>query len=278
MWRVDGRPGAAPPADDRGLAYGDGVFETVAVVDGRPALWPDHRARLARGCTRLGFAAPLERVDAEVAALAGQGDGVIKLIVTRGSGGRGYTPPTDAGPRVLARRGGVPERPVHWWREGITVHRCVTALAVQPALAGIKHLNRLEQVLARREWDDPGIAEGLMADTRGNVVAGTMSNVFARFDDILCTPPVADCGIAGVMRRRIIALAPRLGLRPRVRRLTWDGLARADELWLSNSLVGVWPVARLERRAWPEAAGARACIDALAAAGTIITPKGWHSP
>lgn len=251
MWRVDGEPRACVAPDDRGLAYGDGVFETVAVVAGQPALWPAHRRRLERGCERLGFAPPARAVlDREVEAFAGGADGVIKLIVTRGSGGRGYQPPMTPQPRVLAHRTSLPTRPPHWWQSGVRVIACRTCLADQPALAGIKHLNRLEQVVARTEWRDSEIAEGLMADAVGRVVEGTVTNLFARFGRELRTPPLMRQGVAGIMRRRVIAEAGALGLTPRVGAISWGELENADELWLTNSLVGLWPVRAFGDRRW----------------------------
>jgi len=147
---VDGHPATTVDIADRGLAYGDGVFETMAVVSGAVPLLHRHLARLALGCTRLGIEAPsASLIEAELAALVAAVDaGVAKLIVTRGKGARGYAPPRDAAPtRILSLH--APPLAAIGPGQGISVRWCATTLAINSRLAGIKHLNRLEQVLAR---------------------------------------------------------------------------------------------------------------------------------
>nr|WP_298059951.1 aminotransferase class IV [uncultured Halomonas sp.] len=151
------------PFDDRGFAYGDGVFETVLLRAGAPVLWDYHTARLKRGCQRLGIPAPCQTsLDATWQGAPTAALEVLKLVITRGSGGRGYAEPDIVSPRLLSRR--TPFQPlVSRWQQGVTVRLCNLRLGHQPCLAGIKHLNRLENVLARREWSDTSIAEGLLA-------------------------------------------------------------------------------------------------------------------
>lgn len=168
---------AALPLNDRGLAYGDGVFETVLVRDGTPLLWDAHLARLTRGCERLGFPAPQRDELDPLPARAPAGLSVLKLIVTRGSGGRGYMAPADPEPRLLVQH--LPFAPAESrWREGVRVRHCALRLGIQPRLAGLKHLNRLENVLARDEWSDPDIAEGLLCDSEGRIIEATCMNLF----------------------------------------------------------------------------------------------------
>ncbi len=190
--------------DDRGLQYGDGVFETALLIRGRIRFLEDHLLRLEAGCLRLGITCP------ERAALlkdlgvltAGRGEGVLKIIVTRGGGGRGYRPPDKPAPtRILALYPLVGATALPG--AGIAVRWCETRLGRNPGLAGIKHLNRLEQVLAQAEWRDPTIAEGLMLDTEGEVVAATSGNLFIVRDGMLSTPDLRYCGIRGVMRGRV---------------------------------------------------------------------------
>ena len=179
---IDGVPAEALPATDRGLQYGDGLFETLALRAGRIVLLKQHLDRLQEGCERLGMAMPdRELLRRELSAAASdQSDAVLKLMLTRGSGGRGYRPPSEAKPRRILFLHPWPSYPAAWGEQGIRLHLCRTRLAHQPQLAGIKHLNRLEQVLARAEWDEAdGFQEGLMLDLDGAVVEGTMSNVFA---------------------------------------------------------------------------------------------------
>jgi 4-amino-4-deoxychorismate lyase len=169
---------------------------------------------------------------------------VLKLLLTRGSGGRGYAPPPAPTPtRVLA----VYPWPAHLCDnadKGVRVRVCCTRLGGSPALAGIKHLNRLEQVLARAEWSDE-YADGLMLDAQGDVIEGTMSNVLAVLDGRLVTPDVSRCGVAGVMRGLIMERARDI-LPTAVTRVSLADLVRATEVFLANSIIGIWPVTQLD--------------------------------
>ncbi|WP_035578537.1 MULTISPECIES: aminodeoxychorismate lyase [unclassified Halomonas] len=228
------------PFDDRGLAYGDGLFETVLLRAGSPVLWRYHVARLAQGCHRLGIPLPCQQaLDA-----AWQGDPtaefeVLKLILTRGSGGRGYAQPDQMAPRLLSRR--APFQPsVERWQKGVAVRLCDLQLARQPRLAGIKHLNRLENVLARQEWSDSAIAEGVLADSEGFVVEATSMNVFWQQAGEVLTPPLDQCGVAGTLRAAMLeqgAVAQAS--------LLLHQLADVERLWVANSVQGVWPVTTL---------------------------------
>jgi 4-amino-4-deoxychorismate lyase len=246
LW-IDGVP-AGLFALDRGLEYGDGLFETIAVVEGRPRLLARHLARLAAGCGRLGIemppAAPLA---AELAAAAREpGVGALKLIVTRGAGGRGYVSDPATAPRRWLAALPPRVRPAAFAGDGVTVRWCSGRLAEQPLLAGLKHLNRLEQVLARREWQDPAIAEGLMLDVHGRLVCGTMTNVFIVQGTEIVTPALTRCGVAGVIRGALIEAFRAAGLPVTERDLEPRELAAAAEVFLTNALIGVWPVKAID--------------------------------
>lgn len=241
---IDGQPAAALPLDDRGLAYGDGLFETLAVLDGRPRQWARHWARLCIGCECLGLAPPDEgpwRAETE-ALCAAHPRAVLKLIYTRGSGGRGYAPVLPARPRRITCIHPWPQRPAHWWTQGAELRLCRQRLGWQPALAGIKHLNRLEQVLARAEWDDPTLAEGLMFDLEDRLIAATAANVFLVRDETLLSPRLDRCGIAGCMREQVLEAAQRLDIPVVLRPLGLADLLAAEEVFLSNSLWPLLPV------------------------------------
>ncbi|MNQ14038.1 Aminodeoxychorismate lyase [compost metagenome] len=251
VW-IDGRPAALLPVTDRGLAYGDGLFETIAVRQGRMALLERHLQRLAEGAQRLGLPLGLTLVRAELLAFAGElGNGVAKLIVTRGDGLRGYAPPADAQCRRILSGSPAPTYPVRNRLDGIRLYPCATRLAEQPLLAGLKHLNRLEQVLARAEWQDPACAEGLMCDSSGRVIEGVFSNLFVVRNGELLTPSLARCGVAGVMRAEVIARAAAAGVTTRVGDLDRAALLAADEVFLCNSQYGIWPVVALDSHGWP---------------------------
>ncbi|MCC5869763.1 MAG: aminodeoxychorismate lyase [Gammaproteobacteria bacterium] len=248
MWLIDGRRSEHVAVEDRGLQYGDGLFETMAVLDGRIRHLPLHLARLAEGCQRLGLPRRvLTPLRDELAALAASqhNAAVIKLIITRGEGPRGYAPPARPQPRRMLGVFAWPSWPASHYTRGVAVRVCDTRLGSNPQLAGIKHLNRLEQVLARREWSGKRWQEGLMMNTHNHVVCGTMSNVFAVKASRLLTPSLATCGVAGVMRAAVRRQAAALGLSCEECELGLDALAAADELFLTNALIGIWPVRRL---------------------------------
>jgi 4-amino-4-deoxychorismate lyase len=247
---VDGRECDSIPASDRGLQYGDGLFETMAAKDGRIALLDDHLERLGHGADRLGLPQlEMDVIREEVLRLIpGQGRAVIKLILTRGSGGRGYRAPENVRIRRIVSRHPWPDYPDNWVNDGIAVRFCETRLALDPVLAGLKTLNRLHQVLARAEWDDPEIAEGLLLDTDDRVVCGTMSNLFLVRSGALITPNLERAGVAGVMRKRILKIAARMDIDVRVKAVSLDDLSQADEIFVTNSVFMIWPVRQIEDR------------------------------
>jgi 4-amino-4-deoxychorismate lyase len=132
--------------------------------------------------------------------------------------------------------------------EALTVRVCDTRLGVNPRLAGIKHLNRLEQVLARAEWEDGAMDEGLMLDDRGHVIAATQANLFARLEGQWVTPALDECGVAGVMRRAFRRWAAERGEEIAERGIAADEVEGASSLILTNALIGAWPVRELEGR------------------------------
>ncbi len=238
---------------DRGLLYGDGVFETLAVVDGAARLWTRHVARLQQGCERLGMQ-PVDAVLlAEEARLLCRDAkrAVLKVIVTRGSGGRGYRPAACGPPTRILQRHPWPDYPGSCATDGVAVRLCRLRMGHNPVLAGIKHLNRLEQVLARGEWDDAEIREGLLQDQQGNLIEGTMSNVCLVQDGQLLMPDLSRCGVAGVIRALLLELADGQGIATAVRDIPLQELAAADEVFLCNSLIGIWPVLRIDARSYP---------------------------
>ena len=252
MILVNGAAAAAVCALDRGLAYGDGVFRTFPARRGIPPHWQLHYAKLARDCAALGLAAPDSHVlAAEVkTACEETARAAVKIVITRGPSRRGYRYQGDEEPTRIVIADTQMEAPDRGRADGVRVRLCSTRLAHQPALAGVKHLNRLENVLARAEWNDPDIAEGLMCDADGNVIAGTMTNVFMLAKGVLATPRLDLCGVAGVTRERVLGHAARLDLPCTVMTCTLKDVLRAEEVFVVNSLAGIWPVRELngERR------------------------------
>jgi len=249
LWLVNGQPTGVDPAD-RGLAYGDGLFETMGAIDGR-IRWLDlHFDRLEDGCRRLAIPSPDRNVlEREIAmSCPKKGRAIMKLIVTRGSGPRGYAPPESPTPTRVLAISGWPDYPEARYRDGISMRVCRLRLGENPALAGIKHLSRLEQVLAEIELKGQGVEQGLLLDTREQVVGGTNSNFFAVFGSELTTPSLARCGVRGIMRRAVMEAVPGLDLSINERDLTLEQALDADELFVTNSLFGIWPVATIDSR------------------------------
>ena len=247
--RVNGAVASDVSVIDRGLHYGDGLFETIACTNGRPRLLERHLQRLALGCQRLKLAAPdLQTIDAEVRELAATSSrAIVKILLTRGPAqARGYGMSGHEIPSRITFRYSWPHEMPAVAREGVRVRVAATRLGENAALAGLKHCNRLEQVLARSEWDEPGITEALMFSSSGALISGTMSNVFLVHDSRLLTPRLDRCGVAGIMRALILEEATQAGIPTVECRLEAAALEQARELFLSNALWGVRPVCALE--------------------------------
>lgn len=247
---VDGVACDRVAATDRGFAFGDGVFRTLAARGGRPLNWTWHYRRLAADCATLQLAAPAQDLLLAELRQVAPGDATAKIIVTRGEATRGYAMPRDARTTRVVMAFAPPQFPPANAEQGVTVRRCSLALSEQPRLAGAKTLNRLESVLARGEWDDAAIAEGLCADASGRVVEGTMSNLFVVAGGRVTTPDLSRCGVVGAQRERVRELLAREGVGCGVEDMGWDSITAADEVFLTNSLIGAWPVVRFEARRW----------------------------
>lgn len=250
---IDGNETSLMPAADRGLAYGDGVFRTFRVRHGEALHWGLQYERLASDCRALALEPPAHDLLArELLRLGGdQPEAVGKIVVTRGAGTRGYDPSGACGPTRLVAVAPMPRIPAAHAREGVRIRVCRLRLSAQPRLAGVKHLNRLENVLARAEWADADVAEGLMLDAGGRVIEGTMSNLFVVRGGALFTPDLSASGVAGVQRGRILGRAAALGIDAHVAELTLADVLASDEAFLVNSVIGLWPVRRLDEREWP---------------------------
>lgn len=253
MILVNGVPDGAPAATDRGLAYGDGVFRTLAIRDGRPLAWARQYSKLQRDCLALRIACPPQaalREDLSRIASA-EPECAVKIIVTRGEGKRGYAvPQPPAPPASVVMSFPLPDYPPQYLESGVRIRRCALRLGLQTALAGIKHLNRLENVLARLEWSDPAIAEGLLLDSEDNVIGGTMSNLFIVEAGALVTPDLTRCGVAGVTRERVMEAATAHGIFCRVEPFGLERVKTAQEVFLVNSLIGIWQVREMEDSVW----------------------------
>lgn len=241
---VNGLPGNTINANDRGLMYGDGVFRTLLIKQSRPVHWQRHYQKLQQDCHALGFSCPDQGLlESELAQLAQQmPDGIAKIVITRGPATRGYAPAAHPEVTRILSTHAAPDYSPAYAGQGIKAHICALRLAHQPRLAGVKHLNRLENVLAAAEWSDPDIAEGILLDQDGNVIEGTRSNLFIIKDGKLATPDLSQCGVAGVQRDRVIEIAQERKIACKISRLQLTDLLAADEVFLVNSVIGLWPI------------------------------------
>ena len=245
---VNGTETSAIDIADRGLAYGDGLFETMRVVEGEIPFLALHLKRFLKGVVALGLGEEghLKRdflryvtiaLD-EIKDNACLDTSIIKMIVTRGNGGRGYTPPDEANCHFIAQVFDLPFYPESFSTEGITIRECQYRLGFQPQLARIKHLNRLDQVLASQELlGDP---EGLLLDYDDKVIEGTKSNVLIFKGNDVLTPSLTDCGVGGVLREEILNPSHKMGINLNITDIHLSELSECDGIAMINSVFGIW--------------------------------------
>lgn len=250
MYLLNGESKHCIEFSDRGFQYGDGLFETIEILNGKPLFLKQHLQRLVHGCHKLLIPPPEISILSEEAIRVSQNSdkAVLKLMVTRGSGGRGYRQPDNIQPTRLFSLHPFPDYPEIFRRQGITAMFCDTRLGLNPTLAGIKHMNRLEQVMARSEWNSDKIQEGLMLDINENVIEGTMSNVFIVKNNVLSTPALELCGVTGVIRNIVIQLANNHQIPFIEKTLSQEDINSADELFITNSIIEIWPIKQIANR------------------------------
>lgn len=269
-WSVNGQVSDCVSVNDRAVQFGDGLFETMRVVDTAIPLLSHHMVRLEQGCQRLGIlldvALLLSNLQQYLSELAATKPYTLKLIVSRGEGTRGYRPQATT-PTIAMRAYPYSAPTVSQLDDGVHARLCVTPLGCNPVLAGMKHLNRIEQVLARAEWDDEHIFEGLMQDVNGHLIEGTMTNVFFVRDRTVFTPELSECGVAGVMREELLGFFAQHNTSAPVQgRFNFQDLEQASEVFISNSLIGVLSLRTCEHLSWevgPVALMAREHINNL---------------
>jgi 4-amino-4-deoxychorismate lyase len=242
---VNGEISRYVPASNRGLNYGDGLFETLSVSHGKPRWWQAHMDRLGAGCERLGFVMPPQAVLLREVqtACAGLSQAVVKIVLTRGGQGRGYAASNDgACDRIISAHefpGDIFENAAR----GLSARICKLRLAIQPELGGLKHLNRLEQVLASSEPCDENVSEGILLDREDHVISAISANIFLVIDDRLLTPRLDRCGVRGIFRGQLLGA---FASRCEQRRIQVDLLDEADEVFICNSVRGITPIRSID--------------------------------
>jgi 4-amino-4-deoxychorismate lyase len=239
---------AALDVMDRGLNYGDGLFETTLIHSGQIRFIDSHLARLREGCKRLRLSCLERALLEEIVQIASTTqEGILKIVLTRGSAGRGYRPdPNTESTRILS----LYPMPSSHAVPGLRLRWCEMRLSRNERLAGLKHLNRLEQVLAQSEWQPEEADEGLMMDTAGEVVCATAANLFVVREGVLITPDLRYCGVEGVMRAQVLRAAEALHLSVSVEPIWPDDLTRSSELFITNAVRGIRSVASLTDIEW----------------------------
>lgn len=250
MYLINGEWQASIPASDRGLQFGDGCFTTARIIDGRVRFPEQHLGRLAMGCQRLGIAQPDGDVlYAEMQALAQPHcAATLKVVITRGSGGRGYSAAGCDTPRRILSVSGVPAHYARWRQDGIALALSPIRLGHSPALAGIKHLNRLEQVLIRTHLEQIKAPEALVLDSDGMLVECCAANLFWRKNRMVYTPCLDRAGVVGTMRQHIIATLSGAGWQVQEVREPPSTLEGAHEVLICNALMPIIPVKRIAKQ------------------------------
>ncbi len=251
---INGEQDGSLSSLDRGLLYGDGIFETVAIQQGQPQHWQEHLERLNLGCEILGLSG-LDHVllKTEVEKLIdADTQCVVKIIITRGVGGRGYRPTQQSLTRII-QKFPWPEYPASYTQLGIDVTLCEFRLAQQSKLAQIKHLNRLEQVLARSEWADE-YQEGLVCDQASHIIEATSSNVFFEVVGGLVTPELNGCGVVGVLRNKVISYCNNNDIQLSIREFSLSEISGIQGMFVCNSVIGIWPVKSFSNLVLPKTA------------------------
>lgn len=246
--------GIAPT--NRGFAYGDGVFRTMRLLNGALQDWPLHYQTLVADCSKIQIVCPsAELLMQEFKYLMASADveqtqfSILKIIITRGEGARGYAPPAICEPTRVLIQSPLPDYPPEIYSHGVALYTCQTRLAHQPLLAGIKHLNRLENVLARAELKDPRFFDGLLRDYDDHVIEAVSGNLFIRKDGLVMTPALERCGVAGVMRKKILDWYKTQDQAVVVTALTVEDLLNAEAIVIVNSVYGVLQVSHIDDQA-----------------------------
>lgn len=273
---VNGKNTAAVSAEDRGLLYGDGLFETFRIQNWKPCLWQQHLQRLGESAKALAIEFDPAVIETELASLLASvasqhqklnGNAIGKIIITRGEGGRGYLPPPlnnsnswgTANKQTSSTRiiqlFKFPQQQAEKFRQGITLGIAEFQLSQNKTLAGHKHLNRLEQVLVSQELQEQQVDEVLVSDSAGNIIEGSRSNLFFAYQNRLYTPDLSLSGVRGIMRQYLIEKFAADGVEIHRRHHDIEALASAEEIFFCNSVFGIWPVVKMQRDA--KVAGAK---------------------
>ncbi len=237
---------------DRAFQYGDGIFRTFVVENRKPCHWKYHYKKIVEDCLAIKISPPNEKVLlSDIQSLfKTKKKAVGKFIISRGISDRGYKFGTDISHNRFLIKTKMPSYPKEYFKFGINLHVCKQRI-FPSILSGIKHLNRLDNIMARQEWRDNNFADGILLDQSGNVIECISSNIFMRCGKVIYTPKINQVGIKGVTRGIVIELSQKLGFRVKELVFNLNKLLEADEVLVTNSLFGVLQVKKIKNRSWP---------------------------
>ncbi|WP_428775980.1 aminodeoxychorismate lyase [Vibrio sp.] len=253
MFWLNGQAAHSVSLSDRSFQYGDGCFTTILTRNGEPQLWSYHQQRMQACLRLLGIAEPdWQQVYAWLQAAAGsQPLAGLKLHISRGEGGRGYSPAQVNQANITISDFDYPAHYVQWQHDGVELGVCQQRLGLNPLTAGHKHNNRLEQVILRDEMDRAGHTDGVVLDIQNRVVETTMANLFWRQGDNWYTPDLEAAGVAGVMRRLVMELAAQNGIAIQLAQQPLEPLLAAEEVFMTNSILTVAPIVQIDNTRFP---------------------------
>ncbi len=254
MWVVDrGVYRGQIDSWDRGVQFGDGVFETILILDDKPQNFERHINRLVESLSRLSISNKesdlslhISNTLADIISKSELHSGVLKVLVTRGDSARGYAVPKGLTSNITFFYNPLPVIDCNLYQIGVDLKFCSTQCSINPQLSGMKHLNRLENVLARQELDTE--YEGLMQNHLGNVVEGIMSNIFFERESVLYTPKLDLSGVKGVMRGTIFELCEKSNIDVQVIDIKSDDMNVFQSAFICNSVIGILPVKSIDKR------------------------------
>lgn len=259
MW-VNGEHTKTVSILDRGLSYGDGIFTTIKVIDGQCELLSQHITRLEQGITRLSIT-PINLIllrNDLVAKAQKHSTGVLKVMVTRGEGKRGYSSLGCDSPNIIIIAGNLPDYQSHQ-TNGIKLGVSNVTLGINPLTAGIKHLNRLEQVLVKQDIDEQEWTDALVLDCQGYIVETSMANVFWRIGNNVYTPSLEFSGVNGLMRQQVIKTLNEQSVSQNSEwasitiienRFILNDILKADEVFITNCLMGIVPIIAIDNNSY----------------------------